>query len=855
MPAPHPLHAAIALALATATLSFTVMAQDAATSQVAPDGSDVVTLDEMVVRAQYESQLRAIDFKRSANTIQDTVSSDSMGQYPDKNVGESLQRLPGISVTRDQGEGRYVVVRGLDAALNSVTVDGVAIGTPEDSSRAAPLDVIPSDSTERLTVIKSPTPDLPGDSIGGSIQVESASGFDRDGRDLRAKAEMGYQSLSGKTSPKASFNYSDRFNDKFAVAFGLSYQDRDYESDNIEAEYADIDEDVNDGRLQAVEVQQRKYYVNRERTGVNLNLDWRPDDSSSYFLRTLYTDFTDAETRQNSIIPVGEGDIAQNADGTYTVSGIDPGDFSRRVRYRTKEENTFTTSAGGENRFGRSTIDYRVGYTKTKENVADEVEMRFEYDGADDVSLILDQRRAIPRYTITDSPAGGWLDNDNYVFNRLVVAPKWVDDKEYSAAFNYAFHGDTVTWKTGLLGRWRDRNVNVDELELRRGPDPGLGNWSRNSPGYTHGNMGDGISSADMRAWLAARQGDYTARPQDVLGNQEVSLLEDYVASEDILSGYLMATADIGNLRVIAGARVERTEFEATGNGMETDEDGVTTFVARQASSRYTNVLPGLHLRYDTQNDWVLRGAYTQTIGRPSFGDISPRARINREDGEVELGNPQLDPYKSRNLDLSFERYLGDAGIFSVGVFHKDIEGYIAETLSVNNAAYPGAEVRMPVNGDDASVLGVELNWQQHFSNGLLLGASATWLDTEFTLPAGSTVEDRSGEAFTLPLSSENLYSVHVGYERGGLSARLAAVYRSEYLEEIGDSKDLDIWVAANTQLDFTLDYKVSNSWGFYLEASNLLDEPLELYQGTKANTLQNELYGRTYTMGVKLRF
>src|SRR5690606_7325858 len=186
-------------------------------------------------------------------------------------------RLPGISVTRDQGEGRYVVIRGLDAAQNSVVVDGIAMGTPEDSSRAAPLDVIPTESTEHLTVIKAPTPDMPGDSLGGTIRVESASAFDRSGRSMRAKLEASHQNLSGKTSPKAAFNFSDVYADgTFGVALGLSWQDRDYESDNIEVEYDDQFEDVTGDRLTPVEVQRRKYSINRERTGLNLNLDWRP---------------------------------------------------------------------------------------------------------------------------------------------------------------------------------------------------------------------------------------------------------------------------------------------------------------------------------------------------------------------------------------------------------------------------------------------------------------------------------------------------------------------------------------------------------------------------------------------------
>nr|WP_207748914.1 TonB-dependent receptor [Luteimonas sp. MC1895] len=809
------------------------------------------------VRGQFESQMRAIDFKRASDAIQDTVSADSMGQYPDQNVGESLSRLPGISVTRDQGEGRYVVIRGLDAAQNSVTVDGIGMGTPEDGSRAAPLDVIPSESTERLTVVKAPTPDMPGDSLGGTIMVESASAFDRAGRNMRFKAEASHQNLSGETSPKAAFNFSEVYNDTFGVAFGLSWQDRDYESDNIEVEYDDPFEDVTGDRLTPVEIQQRKYTINRERTGVNLNLDWRPDNDNQYYLRTLYTDFTDAETRQNHIIPVGEGDIAGYDGNSWTVEDISADDFGRRLRYRTKEEDTFTVSAGGMNRRGHSKFDYQLGYTQARERVDDEVEMRFEYLGDEDMAIRVGPGR-IPAFDVID-PAGGdaWLRNANYGLDRLVVAPKQVDDEAISAKFDFTYAGDAVTWKTGLLGRWRDRDVNVDEAEYRIGPDIDLSGWTTGSPSWRHGNLGDGLSSNAMRRYLRENRQLFSERPGDVGENAMISLVEDYTASEDVLAAYLMGTMDFGNLRVVAGARIERTDFDATGWMVDLDEDGVLTAAPSSAAKSYTSVLPGLHLRYDTNGDWVLRGAVTKTIARPGFGDITPRASINRDDEEVDLGNPQLDPYESLNFDLSFERYIGDSGIFSAGIFHKSIDGYIVDTWSNDDPAFPGYDVTRPVNGEDASVLGAELNWQQKLDflpgawSGLLVGLSGTWLDTEFV--AGT--EDRAGEKFMLPLSSERLYSAHIGWENERVSTRLAAVYRSEYLDEIGSDRRYDLWVAPNTQLDFSLDYKVADNWSLYLEASNLLDEPLELYQGTPATTLQNELYGRSYTLGVKVNF
>ncbi|HEY4530634.1 MAG TPA: TonB-dependent receptor [Luteimonas sp.] len=856
----HPLHLAIIATLALT--SAQAGARDGtspatASPAVAAVALDAVTLDGIEVRGQFDAQMRAIDFKRASDAIQDTVSADSMGQYPDQNVGESLSRLPGISVTRDQGEGRYVVVRGLDAAQNSVTVDGIGMGTPEDDSRAAPLDVIPSESTERLTVIKAPTPDLPGDSLGGTIMVESASAFDRDGRSMRFKAEASHQNLSGETSPKAAFNFSEVYNDTFGVAFGLSWQDRDYESDNIEVEYDDQFEDVTGDRLTPIEIQQRKYAINRERTGVNLNLDWRPDNDNRYYLRTLYTEFTDAETRQNRIIPMGEGDISGYDGETWLVDGISADDFGRRLRHRTKEEDTLTLSAGGMNRRGDARFDYQLGYTQVRERVDDEVEMRFEYLGDEDLAIRVGPG-GVPAFDVID-PAGGdaWLRNANYGLDRLVVAPKQVDDEALSAKFDFTWTGEALTWKAGVLGRWRDRDVNVDEAEYRNGPDVDLADWTTGAPSYRHGYYGDGLSSGAMRRWLRDNQAAFTARPQDVAENRMVSLVEDYRASEDVLAAYLMGTMDFGDLRVVAGARVEHTGFDATGWAVDLDADGALTATPTSASTSYTSVLPGLHLRYDTSADWVLRGAVTTTIARPGFGDISPRASINRDDEEVELGNPQLDPYESLNVDLSFERYIGESGIFSAGVFHKSIDGYIVETWSDADPAYPGYAVTKPVNGEDAEVLGVELNWQQKLEflpgawSGLLVGLSGTWLDTEFV--AGT--EGRAGETFTLPRSSERLYSAHVGWENDRLSTRLAAVYRSEYLDEIGDDARYDLWVAPNTQLDFSLDYRVADNWGLYFEASNLLDEPLELYQGSPEFTLQNELYGRSYTLGVKVNF
>ncbi|WP_428700673.1 TonB-dependent receptor [Stenotrophomonas rhizophila] len=817
----------------------------------AASGAGAIDLDRVEVRPQLESQTRAVDLKRSSDAIEDAVSSDAMGVYPDKNVAESLQRLPGVSVTRDQGEGRFVVIRGLDANLNSVSVDGIAIGTPEDSSRAAPLDVIPSDSTERLRVVKSPTPDMPGDAIGGAILVESASAFDRDGRSLRGKIEASHQQLSGETSPKAAFNYSEVFADTFGVALGVNYQKRSFESDNTEVEYGTFEGGADDD-LFANSLQRRKYEIERKRIGANLNLDWHPDEDNRYYLRTLYSQFDDAETRQRTIFDFGDEGITALGGNQYRVDDLAADSIQKRMRYRTKKENTFAASVGGENRLSGAVVDYKVGYTRTEERVNDEMEARFEYAG-DDLSATVDQNSRVPRIALSDA---GWMDNGSYDFDRMVLSPKRVDDKEHSAQVNLRFDGDNASYKFGLLGRWRDRDVDTNERELRVGPDIALSDWTTGTPEHRGGTLGQGMSSDAMRRYWAQFGGQYSARPQDAGGNALASLEEDYTAREDIFASYAMGTWDIGALRIIGGVRVENTQFSATGNSVDVASNGRTYTVTPLTVSRsYTNVLPGLHLRYDAGDAWVLRAAANKTVSRPSFGDIAPRVGLSRGDEEVRIGNPQLDPYESKNIDLSIEKYIGTTGILSLGLFHKAIDGYIVNTVSTTDPAYPDFKVTRVINGNKATVKGAEFNWQQQLAflpagwDGLLVGASGTWLDTDFD----PGLAGRERDDFMLPRASKHVYTAHIGYEKAGFSTRVAAVYRSEYLDTLGDSAAYDIYVAPNTQLDFSLDYKITANVSVYLEAQNLLDKPLELYQGTRSRTLQMEEYGRTYALGLKV--
>lgn len=812
--------------------------------------------EELVVTGQREARNEAIDLYRDSDSITNFIASDAMGQFVDQNVAESLQRLPGVSITRDQGEGRFVSVRGVSAGLSSVSINGMRIGTPEDGSRAVPLDVIPTGSVELIEITKVPTPDMPGDAIGGAVNVSSGSAFDYEGDSFRYRAEGSYNELSEKTGPKLQANYTgvvDAFGgaDNFGVSIGANFLDREFQSDNIEAEYYEND-DLGETVKALQEVQLRKYYVNRERIGTNVNLEYRPDDSTRYFMNTVFSRFTDAETRQRSIHVFEDGTLTEFDGQNGTFEDIAEDGFRRRIRNRTKEQDTMALSLGGEHMMESMELDYQLGYSVTREKVPDETEGRFEYQTQPlDGEFTIGQ--GIPGFRILNNGERdtSHLNHDEYLLDRVVLEPKFIDDDDVNFAANALFHEAfgqrNFSLKTGLDVRFKSKDVDVNEVELRDVPELGLDPFTIGAPDYPFAEMGQGISESLFLAEFNSNRDAYQLRPQDEAEARELQLAEDFVADEDVIAAYLMGTWQEDNWQLIAGARVEQTDYSATGNRLEFDESGDLTITERSVDSDYTDVLPGVHWRYNLNDDMILRAAWSTTIARPSFSDISPRFSINREDFEIDAGNAELDPYKSTNFDLMFDWYR-DGGVVSAGIFRKDIDDYIAEFTTTNSAEFEGFEVTTPVNGTDASVTGVEFNWEEQLG-AFLVGGNLTFLDTELSL------EQRDGETFALPESAEQSGNLYLGYEMGRFSSRLSVSHRDEYLNEVGDSEAFDIYVAGHTQVDLTASYRMADNLDLVFELVNINDEPLELYQGSEGYTYQLEEYGRTVSFGVKGSF
>ncbi len=788
-------------------------------------------IENVVVYGQRLGKAAALNQQRMSDNLKSIVSADAIGQFPDQNAAEALQRLPGLSIERDQGEGRFVGIRGIDPNLNNVTINGINVPSPEAGVRSVALDVIPSELIQGLEVSKSVTSDMDADAIGGSVEVKSLSAFDKQDRSASFTLQGSYNELREDYSPKVSGSITEKFDignqsDVFGVAAAVSYFDRDFGSDNIETNGDD-------------EIEQRHYGINRERLGAAVNLDYRPDFNNQYYLRSLYSKFSDDEFRQANI---------------FAFDG-DDSEIERESKDRFERQTITSVTAGGENLVGNFKFEYQLGYSQSDESEPDALYYVFK---GEEMSIDSDFVGQIPNI-IQDASA---QDLSNYELDEISFEQNYAEDTETSVKFDVTRYIDFSDYSAELKfgGKYRTREKTADaNIFIFDGDFDGIdpASFATASPDYGIGDFGPGLDRQGMRGFFNQNR---NALELDDLNSELESNGASYRLDEDIFAAYLMGKVTVDNLRVIAGLRYESTDFSTQGQRVELVEDeqnDIEQVVNTPWLSErdYDHLVPSVNLRYEISDEVIARAAYTQTISRPKFEDaaafqiIETKTEENDEGGfdterEAEVGNPELKPYEADNIDLAIEYYPGDIGVLSAGYFYKDIDNFVIIADVAGTQGWEGFdEVMQPINGESANVQGVELSWVKAFDNGLLLSANATFSDSEAT-----TFLD--GERFetSLPNQSDRIGNLTVGYESNSLSVRLTMAYKSENLEEIDG--DLIKMEDDHQQLDFSSKYFIKDNLYIYFNAVNITDEPFYNYFDRPSLNAQYEEYGRTFELG-----
>ncbi|MCY4043935.1 MAG: TonB-dependent receptor [Cellvibrionales bacterium] len=829
-------------------------------SVLAEEAEKKTTTEEVMVYGQAAALSSAINQTRQADGVVDVIDTQRMGDFPDQNISESLQRLPGISIQRDQGEGRYVSVRGLNPDYNSVSVNGINIPSPEADTRAVALDVIPNDLIGSVTVDKTITPDKDADALGGAIHIKSLSAYDREAFNYKVYVDASYNTLVDKVSPKLGLTFTDRLSflgieDALGVAFSSSYYHRDFGSDNVETGGS---WQFDGGVIQGLEeVEQRDYTITRERLGFGLNLDLRYFDNTDLYLRTLYSQFTDDEERFANKIEFGEMALNDENEEAFDSKAIMAGETAQAVEMakelKDREETQIIQSYafGGESRIDDWRIDYRYGYSEAKEDE------KMHIDGAEfkavfgfDAGIGFSDSKKPQVFSATN------INNpSNFAFDKIEMAEADVKDTQQvlnlNVAHNFSIAGMPSLVKFGTKVSLREKvaeeTVSVyeegDDNEL---PDNSLGAFVAEKPDYNLGNFGNGVSKDRLLEALPL-----LAQETDL----EKSAIGDYTLQEDIMSVYAMMRMDIDDLRLITGVRYEGTDRSMTGKRFVKESESVT---ATQYETDDQHILPAIVAKYDLSEASVLRAAWTNTLARPTFEQLSPGALLNVEDEEGEAGNPLLETMTSSNIDVAYAWYPGDVSVVSVGVFYKQIEHFIYKTALESSILGfdEGLTMETWKNGDNASLMGMELNAAHQFNCGLLLSANATVIDSDATLEwYDEDKEVYQSREIRLPGQSDFVANLLVGYEYGRYSLRLSGNYQALMLDEVEDITDKynDIYIDSNMHWDFVAKAKLMNELSATFKVSNLTDESYYAYQHKSDYNYQYEKYGRTFQLGFEL--
>lgn len=825
--------------------------------------------DAILVVGQRANLASSLSRQRAAEGVTSVLSRDAIGQFPDQNVAEAIRRAPGINVLNDQGEGRFVSVRGLSPDLNSTSINGNRVMATGGGDRAAALDVIPSELVEAITIKKSLTPDMDGDALGGSIEIETTTAFSRNKPYLGISLEGSYSDLRDAVSPKGGIDFTLPVSDSFGIAGGLSYSKRRFSSDNIEAADWNV---ADDGTVYAETLEYRDYDVTRERLGASLSFDLRASDTTELYVRGLYSKFDDTEARRRLVFKMDEAPES----GTDTTATFNSADGRIEVRRDLKDRGEWqeikTVSVGGKTELENWKFVYDAAWSQAAQSEANSVDpirfrQRFTGEGALGVTFDYSDP-SISTYAINFGEAR-FNDASRYSMTLLErTTSERARDEEFS------FRGDItrsipltngdIEIQAGTKIRLRDKSQAFG-IDIFDGYDGDLTLADMlGKQSYGLADMGPVPSIGALHSFLDAN--GYTNFERNALESDFASAMEDYSAKEDIYAGYLLGRYSDAKLRVVGGVRMEHTENQFAANRGDVNYDDETLTITPVAFSRsYTDWLPSLNLRFEPQRDLVLRAAGYKSVVRPKISSVVPRFIVEEnEDGDRqgEFGNPDLQPYSAWNFDASAEFYFARDAAISFGAFYKSIDNFIV-VGEYDDVTFNGITVDegvIPMNGEKATVKGLEFSYQQAYTflpapfDGLLTNFNYTFTDAEGQLANGELTD---GRYIPLPSSSKHTFNAVLGYEKGPLSLRAAGAYRSGYLDEIGGEADEDRYVANHFQLDLTAKYRLNDNFQLIAEWVNVLDEPYNAYQNgpVRRNLIQYEEYGSTVKFGVRGNF
>jgi TonB-dependent receptor len=784
---------------------------------------------EVIGKMDMESEVSASRIEQKADNIINVISARSIELSPDLSVADVSQRVSGVSIERSvNGDGRFVIIRGMEPRYNNTLINGVKIPSPDPRNRFIPLDIFPAEMLLRMEVTKALTPDMEGDAIGGTLNMvlrpapdtliasaNIATGYNQFflGKPFlrwdRANAATDpASSFPGQIPPSGSFNYKNMdfqsqnapingllggtvgqrfFKNKIGVLVSGSYQNT---FRGTESEIYRVSVDPSSNNTVYTGVQTRSYYSQLVRSGLNGVVDYRIDKRNKITLTNIYMDMREVQTRT-----ISDTSFVSNRSGP----GTGRIDLFERSRYQTQVIRSHNLQ--GEHKLASNLLlDWSAVYCSAFQDIPDQS----EYNRS---------------YVISEAPGT----EDSARFDNVVKEWQKNNDKDYAAYFNVTYKlramGQMIELKGGGLYRDKTRENRFNNYKLlHKGVSP-----------YSS-DIND-INPANL---------DVIYNPNNAFFNNE-----NFDASENVTAYYAQVRFLVRGVQVLTGFRTEMTtqSFQTKAR---------RTFNApTEASLKYTDFLPSIHLKYMIDGRQNLRLSAFKSISRPSYFELVPYRLIGEAFDEV--GNFNLKRTEADNFDLRYEFFPNYREQFAVGLFYKNIKNPVEYGFTDASGS-----TLAPQNYGTATNFGIEIVAVKYFGD---FGISTNYTYTNSSL---TMLKIRNRDTITTlveevrPLQGQSAHIANASLlyrsDKYGLNCQLSYVLTGRRIVQISQLEGKDFYQRNLSLLDFSVDKVVRKNLVIFGKFTNLLNSPYE--EEVKDGTLvRRDFFAQNYIIGLRIKW
>jgi TonB-dependent receptor len=785
-----------------------------ATLKVASEADSV-----MVTAPRLQGEAEAINIERMSANIVQVLPEGVITSLPNTNIADAIGRAPSISLERDEGEGKYVQIRGTEPRLTSLTINGVNVPSVEVAVRNVKMDAIPSNGIERIEIYKTLSADQDADGVGGTVNLVTPTAPDKPTYSLNGT--MGYNPIqNGFWRGGFDGTFGQRFGagKKFGFLLGGSWDRTNRGIDDLEPSqtFGTLANGQNVAYVSGEDLRSYEYY--RTRYGFDTGIDYKFTPTMTAYIKGLYTDFHDfGETRiytpnagslksatGSQIQFDGPADCPpdQQAAGNCSV-----GNWQYRHYIRRPDQQVFSFLAGARHDLPSDLITYEFAASRGH-NIGGQDFPTTYFSGVNQLSSVAFNQDLSnpyrPRFIATDGSNG--FDATQYTVTESDIGRYHATQLNFQGsadlAHNSTVYGHPNTFSLGLKIRNSASSQSENDTHLLANANPGpfaLSNVLSRYTNPTYYNKtfaingqayGSTSSYRQIQNAVAANSGAFT---EDVVGDATTTAQAFFNANERITAGYLQDVVYFGDFRLQGGLRFDAGSTHFLANTINTTvlepcpKDSTQQCPAvtpTRQNADYFNALPSMALQYQLQKDSNLRVVYSRGLARPNIGDLVPATVIDPNQTPyptVSTGNPNLVPTLSDNFDILAEHYFQPLGILQAGYFFKELHSpiYPVATLiaNYNNTGRTYQETQA-INGPNAHIQGFEAQWEQRFSflPGLLsafgINANYSYTTSQVTFPTG--FDGGRTDHPSLDRTSPNDYNFNLTYDKSRFSGRFA---------------------------------------------------------------------------------